>query len=68
VLFGLLLGAIVAVLAGRLLETFLFGGEPYDPLALVAAATGFTLVSFFACWLPAYRATRVDPIQALQYE
>ena len=68
VLFGLLLGAMVTALLGRLLSTFLFGVEPYDPLSLMVAAVGFALVGLFACWLPAYRATQVDPIQALRYE
>ena len=68
VLLGLLLGAIVTVLLGRLLATFLFGVAPGDPLALAAAALGFAIVALVACWLPAYRATRVDPMEALRYE
>jgi len=68
VLLGLLLGAIVTVLLGRLLATFLFGVEPSDPLALAAAAFGFAMIALIACWLPAYRATRVDPMEALRYE
>jgi putative ABC transport system permease protein len=68
VLFGLILGLIVTVLLGRLLATFLFGVEPTDPLALLAAAVGFAAVALIACWFPAYRATRVDPIQSLRYE
>lgn len=68
VFFGLLLGAIVTVLLGRLLATFLFGVAPTDPLALVVAGLGFSIIALIACWLPAYRATRVDPLQALRYE
>jgi ABC-type antimicrobial peptide transport system permease subunit len=68
VLLGLALGAVVTVLLGRILATFLFGVTPSDPLALAAAALGFTVVALMACWLPAYRATRVDPIESLRYE
>jgi len=59
---------MVTALLARLLAGFLFGVAPYDPLALVAAATGFALIALLACWLPAYRATQVDPMQALRYE
>ena len=68
VLVGLLFGAIVTAVLSRLLVTFLFGVTPNDPLALAAAAMGFATVAVIACWLPAYRATRVDPIEALRYE
>jgi ABC-type antimicrobial peptide transport system permease subunit len=68
VLFGLVLGAIATAPLGRLLATFLFGVEPYDPLSLTVAAAGFALVGLFACWLLAYRATRVDPIEILRHD
>jgi predicted permease len=68
VLLGLVLGAIVTAFLGRLLATFLFGVTPTDPLALAAAALGFTTVALIACWLPAHRAIKVDPIEALRCE
>jgi putative ABC transport system permease protein len=68
VLLGLLLGGIVTALLGRLLATFLFGVTPTDPMALGTAAVGFVVVALMACWLPARRATRVDPMEALRYE
>jgi putative ABC transport system permease protein len=68
VLLGLVLGSLATFLLGRLLATLLFGVMPTDPAALAAAALGFTAVALMACWLPAYRATRVDPIDTLRYE
>ena len=68
VLLGLGLGAIVTAVLGQLLATFLFGVTPFDPLALASAAFGFMIVALLACWLPAYRATLVDPIDALRCE
>jgi len=69
-----LVGAGVAIgLAGafwitRFLAAFLFGVTPHDPATLLAATLLFAAVSAAACWLPASRATRVDPLAALHYE
>jgi ABC-type antimicrobial peptide transport system permease subunit len=68
VAFGLGFGAIGTALLGRFLATYLFGVRPSDPVALVAAVLGFTVVALMASWLPAYRATKVDPIDALRNE
>jgi ABC-type antimicrobial peptide transport system permease subunit len=63
---GLMLGLAGAFAASRLLVRLLFGVKPTDPLtyALVVAALG--LIAFMACYLPARRAMRVDPIVALR--
>jgi len=57
---------IVAGLAGafglnRLIASLLFGVQPTDPATIVAVITTITLVASVACWLPAWRASRVDP-------
>ena len=63
-----MLGAIVAVLVGRLLQTLLFDVRPSDPMALGIAAIAFGVVAIAACLLPAYRASRVDLMEALRQE
>jgi putative ABC transport system permease protein len=68
ILVGLTLGTLAALVLGRLLETLLFDVKPADPLALAAAALLFALVALAACLLPAYRAGRVDLMEALRQE
>jgi putative ABC transport system permease protein len=58
----------VAVLVGRLLETLLFDVRPADPMALGIAALAFGAVAVTACFLPAYRASRVELMEALRQE
>jgi putative ABC transport system permease protein len=65
---GLVLGAIVALLVGRLLRTLLFDVTPHDPVALGIAAIAFGAVALAACLLPAYRASRVDLMESLRQE
>jgi putative ABC transport system permease protein len=63
---GVAVGAIAGVLLMRLLEALLFGVEPIDPLAFAAAAIVLVAVALVAAYLPARRATRVDPLLALR--
>ncbi len=63
---GGLVGAGVAILVGRAVRSMLFGLEGYDPLAIGGAALVLGVVAFSAGYIPALRASRVDPIQALR--
>jgi ABC-type antimicrobial peptide transport system permease subunit len=66
VLLSLLLGGGVAVVGARLLSGLLFGVQPLDPATFAGAAAALGAVALLAAFLPARRATRVDPIQALR--
>ena len=67
-LIGLALGLLIAFGAARLLVTVLFGVSPADPLTFAAVSLLLALVAALACYIPARRATRVDPLVALRYE
>ena len=68
VLAGLLIGIPVALIGARLIASQLFGMNSVDPLTLIVAATVLTLVALLAGYLPARRASRVNPLNALRYE
>ncbi len=65
---GILIGVPLSLASGQILETFLFGLKPTDPLSLLAVAILLGLVAAFAAFIPARRASKVDPIVALRYE
>ena len=68
VLLGLATGLALAAAAGRTLSTVLFGVSAFDPLTLAVVPLMVLAVSLAASWLPALRATRVDPVAAIRSE
>jgi putative ABC transport system permease protein len=68
VLVGIVLGLGGAFALTRLLRTLLFEVSPIDLLSFTLLPAVLVIIGSLACWLPARRATRVDPIQALRYE
>ena len=68
VALGIGVGLMAALAISRLLTSFLFGVHPADPVTFGAVAAILGLVTGAACYIPALRATRVDPAMALRYE
>jgi ABC-type antimicrobial peptide transport system permease subunit len=67
-LVGAALGVVAALGFTRLMTTMLFGVKPTDPITFVGVAMLLCGIALFACYLPARRAARVDPMVALRYE
>jgi ABC-type antimicrobial peptide transport system permease subunit len=67
-LIGVALGVVATLGATRLISSMIFGVSPYDPLTFVAVAAILSIVALLACYIPARRAMKVDPMVALRYE
>lgn len=65
---GITVGLVAALAMSRVLGSLLFDVSPTDPLTLGAVAVALGAVTLLACWIPARRASRVDPMAALRTE
>jgi ABC-type antimicrobial peptide transport system permease subunit len=65
VALGIGIGAAIAGLVSRVVRSMLFGLSPTDVSTFIAVPMLLIVVAVFACWMPARRATRIDPLQAL---
>jgi len=65
---GAVVGVAVSVAVSRLISGLLFGISPTNVITFAIAAIGLIAVALLACYIPARRATRVDPLVALRYE
>ncbi|MGH9684696.1 MAG: ABC transporter permease [Candidatus Acidiferrales bacterium] len=68
VALGLGVGIVAAIATGKLLSGMLFSVRPYDPVTIAGVTVLTIAAAMAACWLPARRATRIDPLEALRYE
>jgi ABC-type antimicrobial peptide transport system permease subunit len=66
--FGVALGLLAALALSRVMAGYVYGIKATDPLTLFAASFLLFSIALFASYLPARRATRVNPIEALRYE
>ena len=67
-LSGIIIGLLLAIGTAKILSGILYGIRALDPIAFTVAPVVMTTAALIATWLPARRATRVDPVQALRSE
>ena len=65
---GAVVGMVLAALSGRVVATFLFGVDPLDPLTFVSVPVVILLTAIIAAAAPAWRASRINPVEAFRYE
>jgi predicted permease len=67
-LIGVVIGVASSLALARLLKSMLYGVKPWDPISIIVVAILLTAVTLLAAYIPARRASRVDPMVALRYE
>jgi putative ABC transport system permease protein len=67
-LLGVVIGLAASAALTRLMSSLLFGVRSSDPVTFTIVPLLLVVVAFLACWIPARRATKVDPMIALRYE
>jgi ABC-type antimicrobial peptide transport system permease subunit len=65
---GIVIGLLASLALARVIVSQLWGVSPYEPVTFVAAVGLLLIIGLLACWVPARRATRIDPTTALRYE
>jgi putative ABC transport system permease protein len=65
---GIALGVAASLALSSLLQSLLFDVKPTDPVTYLAASAAFAFIALLACYIPARRAAKVDPLVALRYE